>query len=236
MRNAARTVAAVLGDVLMTLGALVLLFVVWQLWWTDVAAGSEQRQIVATFEREVASSVTEPGAAPAPDEEQVAEAHALIEGEVFGVIRVPRFGADYARPILSGTDLDILSKGVGHYIGSAMPGEVGNFALAGHRVTWAKPFNQIHTLREGDTIVIETREGWTIYTFDSSRIVLPSQSEVVAPVPGELGAEPDEAWLTMTSCHPMFEAYERYIVHARLVEQHARADGLPPHTLDPPED
>ena len=171
-----RRSVGVLGELLLTLGALVLLFVVWQLWWTDVVAGAEQEQSVVAFERSVA------GAEPTDDRASAADP--LIEGDVFGVIRIPRFGDDYARPVLEGTGLEILSQGVGHYSGTALPGELGNFAVAGHRTTWAKPFNLIHT--------------------------------------------------PMTSCHPMYGASERYIVHARLEDTFTRAEGLPPHTLDPP--
>jgi sortase A len=70
-----------------------------------------------------------------------------VTGQAFALIRVPRFGSDYVRPVVKGTDLSVLDEGVGHYEGTAAPGEVGNFALAGHRVTYAKPFGQIAELR-----------------------------------------------------------------------------------------
>lgn len=82
--------------------------------------------------------------------------------------------------------------------------------------------------------MVETLEGWSVYEMDSYEIVLPSDSSVIAPTPGRPDVEPTERWLTMTSCHPMYGAAERYVVHARLTDSFTREEGLPPHTLDPP--
>lgn len=139
-------------------------------------------------------------------------------GEAFGVITVPRFGVEYEMPLLFATDTETLQHGVGHYEGTGPPCVVGNFALAGHRTTYGRPFHDIDRLQPGDEIVIETLYGSCVYEVDSHEIVDASAVHVIAPVPGRPGEVPTESWLTMTACHPKYSAAERYIVYARLVE------------------
>lgn len=232
-RRAGHVVATVLGELLVTLGALVALFVVWQLWWTDVEAGREQRAVVEeldwSVDTEDAPTPAPTGGsdvAPPPDPPVLDEpAHATT----FATLRVPRWGEEYVRPVSQGTTrpdvLDVL--GIGHYEGTAMPGEVGNFALAAHRTTYAKPFHLVEDLRVGDPLVVQTPDAWFVYRVTETRVVLPRDVEVIAPVPGEPGAEPTVAMMTLTTCHPMFSARERFVVHAELDTWQPVADGLP---------
>ncbi len=219
----ARRLIGGLGEVLITVGLLLLLFVAWQLWWTDVTANREQAQIISTLEDDF-SDVQHGGL---PSQPPLATLKSIPFGKAFAIIRIPRFGADYARPVLEGSDRGILAKGVGHYPGTAMPGEVGNFAVSGHRTTYGRPFHNIDRLRKGDFIVIETKASYVVYAVDRHLLVRPWQVEVIAPVPQKPGAEPTAAWLTMTSCHPKFSARQRYVIFARLVKDIPRADGLP---------
>lgn len=217
-----RRAAGVVGELLMTLGALVLLFVVWQVWWTDVTSDRAQAQTVSSLTRDFAAAPTE-GGAPAPS---------LLEGDAFAVVRIPRFGADYARPLVEGTSAAELARGLGHYIGTAGPGEVGNFAIAGHRTTYGKPLTDIDRLRVGDEVIVETVAGESVYAVTGHEIVRPWESDVIAPVPGDPGAKPTKAMLTFTSCHPKFSAKQRWVVHAELTltrtrEQIARKDDVP---------
>jgi sortase A len=215
-----RRALGVFGELLVTLGLLVLLFVAWQLWWTDVESDRAQAATVSSLTREFAAAPTTPPAGAG------AGATDLPAG-AFAVVRIPRFGADYARPLVEGTSAKELAEGLGHYVGTAGPGEVGNFAIAGHRTTYGKPLAEIDTLRRGDRIVVETAQGWTVYAVSSHEIVRPWQGEVIAPVPGRPGVTPTKAVLTLTSCHPRFSAKQRWIVHADLVEERARAQGAP---------
>jgi sortase A len=215
-----RRALGVFGELLVTLGLLVLLFVAWQLWWTDVESDRAQAATVSSLTREFAAAPTTPPAGAG------AGATDLPAG-AFAVVRIPRFGADYARPLVEGTSAKELAEGLGHYVGTAGPGEVGNFAIAGHRTTYGKPLAEIDTLRTGDRIVVETAQGWTVYAVSSHEIVRPWQGEVIAPVPGRPGVTPTKAVLTLTSCHPRFSAKQRWIVHADLVEERARAQGAP---------
>ncbi|OLT15662.1 hypothetical protein BJF80_09760 [Serinicoccus sp. CUA-874] len=133
------------------------------------------------------------------------------------------------RPVAQGVALPILNLGVlGHYPSTDLPGEVGNFAVAGHRTTYGAPLWSIGELRPGDPVVVETAEGWHVYDLDRTEIIAPTQTEVIADVPGEPGAEPTQAWMVMTACHPKFSAAQRIAAFALLDRFVPRADGPPP--------
>ncbi|WP_432573096.1 class E sortase [Kineococcus sp. SYSU DK005] len=223
-----RRAVGVLGELLVTAGVLTLLFVVWQLYWTDLTSGRAQAATVSSLEQRW-------DAAPAPAAPEPAASGPVVPdvdqspptGDAFAIAYVPRFGADYAVPVVEGIDAEELEEGIGHYPGTAMPGEVGNFAIAGHRVTYGKPFNRVAELREGDAVVVATAERWYTYRVRRWRIVSPTAVEIVAPVPDRPGERPTEAWLTMTACHPMHSARQRYIVYAQLESVQDRAAGPP---------
>ncbi|NYG06888.1 sortase A [Phycicoccus badiiscoriae] len=219
----ARWTVGVVGDVLVTAGLLLLLFVGWQLWWTDVTANRAQEATVTRLTRDFA-------AAPTPGEQP----RAVPFGTAFAIVRIPRFGAQYARPLLEGTTRDVLQNGIGHYVGTAGPGAVGNFAIAGHRTTYGRPFHDIDTLRPGDLVVIETRTAYSVYAVKRHEIVAPTDVKVIDPVPDQPGVTPTERWLTMTACHPKYSAAQRYVVFAQLVKTYPHAAGLPAGTLAAP--
>ena len=221
-----RGVVGLLGELMVTLGVVLALFVAWQLLWTDVVADQEQAGTVAVLEDEFALRVPASGPTPTPTVEP-AEL-----GDAFAIVRIPRFGPDYERPLYEGIDRGTLQKGIGHYPGTALPGEVGNFSIAGHRTTYGKPFNRIAELRTGERVIVETAESYFVYRVYTDEVVLPTQVEVVLPVPGQPGLTPTEALLTMTSCHPQFSSRERWITHARLDQVLSRADGLPAELLE----
>ena len=148
-------------------------------------------------------------------------------GQAVGIVRIPRFGGSFARPVLEGTDRDTLIKGIGHYAGTAMPGVVGNFAVSGHRTTYGRPLHNIDLLRKGDVIVVETKASYVVYAVARHVIVTPDRVEVIAPVPQRPGVHPTAAWMTLTTCHPKYSASQRYIVFAQLVRVIPRAKGLP---------
>lgn len=211
-------VIGVLGELLVTAGLVLGLFVVWQLWWTDVEGARAQSEIIAGMDWETA-----PGTATAPENHGPPPVMTEPEpGTLFAQMYIPRFGDDYVKPVAEGTDkatvLDTI--GIGHYVGTAMPGDLGNFAVAAHRTTYGKPFNQIAELKEGDAVVVRTEETWYVYKVTESKIVFPQNVEVIAPVPGvtsdETMPELTKRFITLTSCHPMFSATERYIVHGEL--------------------
>lgn len=234
-----RAAVGFVGELLITAGVLLLLFLGWQLWWTDVVADQEQAVVVASLVDEFESARPVDSIPPidgrSPGIPQRITPEGVPSGKAFAIIRIPRFGVDYARPVLEDTTRSILEQGVGHYRDTAMPGELGNFSVAGHRTTYGKPFNQIHTLVKGDKIIVQTQGGFAVYAVSEHEIVRPDEVWVIDPVPGEKGATPTKAIMTMTACHPMFSARQRWITHSELVGVYPRAEDIPGEYLEVPE-
>lgn len=224
--TALRWVTRTVGELLITVGLLLLLFVVWQLWWTDVTANREQASTVQALEHGFQGGAAKRGPLP-KKAEPLATLTSVPLGQAFAIVRIPRFGSGFARPALNGTETDTLTKGIGHYAGTALPGLVGNFAVAGHRTTYGRPFADIDLLKKGDVIVVETKDSYVVYAVDRHVIVRPTQVDVIDPVPQRPGVEPTQAWMTMTACHPKYSASQRYVVFAKLTKIFARARGLP---------
>lgn len=214
--------AQIAGELLLTAGVILLLFVAWQLWWTNVDSDARQRDAVKGFARQATPAAGVPagggsGTAAAADYGPAAVAPEPAEGATIGILYVPRFGAGYMRPIVQGTTPALLDTlGIGHYAGTAMPGAIGNFAVAGHRQTHGAVLDNIDSLVPGDRIYVQTREGYYVYVFRNSQIVLPSRTDVLLPVPSRPGAVPTERYLTMTTCNPRFGSGERFVAYALL--------------------
>lgn len=239
-RSVVSRATGVVGELLITAGVLLGLFVVWQLWWTDVVGQREQAAVVAGLGWSEVTGDT-PRVDPGGPDRTPFNAPYLPQpehGETFAVLHVPRWGADHAAPISQGiTKEDILDVlGIGHYPGTAMPGQIGNFALAGHRATYGKPFNRAAELEVGDPLVVRTEDYWYVYRVTEYLVVLPHQVEVIAPVPGRPGEVPTVASMTLTTCHPMFSARERYIVHAELEQWLPVSEGAPTALDEIPEE
>lgn len=215
--RAARRVTGVVGELLITAGVVVLFFVGYQLVWTNVQADR-----VATAK---ADELEQDWAKAGPDGPEITPD--LNDGDAFAILRIPRLGEKYRVPIVQGVSLDDLASGVGHYPDTAMPGEVGNFAVAGHRATNGEPFAYLDQLREGDSVVVETGNTWYTYDVTDEYIVPPTQVGVILPVPNQPGAEPHKALMTLTTCNPRWASYERLIFHAKLVEELPKGKGRP---------
>jgi sortase A len=157
-------------------------------------------------------------AEPAPSARAEPDPEAL-PGDATALLRIPAFGADFEIPVLEGTDLDILAAGVGHYPGTAAPGEVGNFALAGHRVTHGQPFRRLLELEPGDEVVVETRTAVHTYVIDEpprNLTVADTATWVLDPVPGEPEREPTRALITLTTCQDLFRSPDRSVGFGHL--------------------
>jgi sortase A len=214
----------VVGELLVTGGLVVLLFVVYELFVTDLLNRSEQSDLSQSLHEQWERTPSAPTTTPRAD---------LTGGNAFAVLYIPRLGADYQRVVLEGTAEAELSQGPGHYEGTAQPGQPGNMGLAGHRVGKGSPFLDLDQLRPGDPIVVETVDSWYVYrvlgdvatgdlTADPSgipgqEIVRPTDVEVLSPTPdGPENAAPSGSYLTLTTCHPKYSAQQRLVIHAAL--------------------
>ena len=240
-----RTLARGAGELLVTAGLVVLLFVAWSLWVTGLSASAEQDRLrVALDERweepAAATAATTPsdvapppdpavpsGSPEAPAAEPVPRVQPVPTGEALAVLRVPRFGPEYAPVVVEGTGREELRRGPGHLPGTALPGEVGNFVVSAHRTTYGAELRRADELVPGDPLVVETGVSWLVYRVTGSRVVAPTAVEVTLPVPDQPGVAPSRAVLTLTTCHPVFSARERLVVSAELVGATAKDAGPP---------
>lgn len=212
------SVIGVIGELLITAGVFVFLFLGWQLWLNDIVVGNQQNSEALEFGRDLGPVATPPADdvpdAPIEYGEPVVTPVAADKTR-FANIYVPRFGADFVRTVAEGVGAqDVLRSGIGHYPDTQMPGEVGNFALAGHRTTYGAPFNKIADLQVGDRIYAQTADGWYTYVFRNMEYVPPTGVDVLEPVPQQPEVLPVGRVMTMTSCNPMFSAAERIIAYS----------------------
>ena len=235
------TFASVLGELLLTAGVLVLLFVAWQMWIGDIIISAQKNDEGAAISEEWARG-------PAPEPPPLVETDdgatyyepvipkVPADAEQLGQMHIPRFGAGYNYGIYGGTSrartLD--QKGIGVYTDSKMPGEVGNFSMAGHRTTWGKPFNQLDKLQLNDAIVVETPDGWFTYRFRTLEYVKPSQTDVLADVPQMPEQQTGERYITLTACSPLYSLAERIVAYGVFESFQPRAEGPPAALTDPP--
>ena len=200
-----------LGKTFISIGGLILLFVVYQLYGTGLAHDRDQRALKAQFGARLAAgptpTVTSAFGASVPSTEPAEAEPNGCQGCV-ARINIPKIGLDEV--VVEGVGVDELQQGVGHYPGTKMPGQPGNAAFAGHRTTYGRPFNRIDELEPGDPILITTLTG-QIYRYETmdQTIVTPDHVEVLDDTPDNR--------LTMTTCHPKLSAAKRMIVTARLV-------------------
>lgn len=226
-----RKLSQILGELLITAGVVLLLFVGWQLWWTNVEADAKQAEAIQNFAQQLTGPVTPSESATPADYGDPVVGTAPANGETIGIMYIPRFGADYTRPIIEGTGADVLDTlGLGHYGSTSMPGAIGNFAVAGHRQTHGAVLDSIHTLAPGDKIYVQTADGYYTYVFRNNQIVLPNRTDVLLPVPTQTGVAPEERILTMTSCNPRFGSQERIIAYS-VMESWQPASAGPPSDI-----
>lgn len=213
-----RRVTRTLGELLITAGVLVLLFVVYQVWWTNVVS----ERATATASRQIERSW-----ATQPTEAAQQYPGGIHAGSGFAFLYLPRLGAHWREPVIQGVTLPDLAKGVGHYPATALPGAVGNFAVAGHRATNGQPFAHLDLIRSGDSAVVETATRYYVYRLGPTHIVAPTKTSVVLPVPNHPGATPHRRLITLTTCNPRWASYQRMIIHGVLVSSTLKSAGRP---------
>ncbi|MBD7958458.1 class E sortase [Microbacterium sp. Sa4CUA7] len=229
------SVLGVIGEVLVTLGVVVLLYVAYQMWIGDVIIGGQRQAEAHEVTEQWAAEQSAPAATPEPDaiDDPVATEPIVTpevgESEIFATLHVPRFGEGWVFAVAEGVSksrvLDPI--GIGHYPGTAMPGALGNVALAAHRYTQGAAFENVPSLQVGDAIVIETADGWYTYRFRNLEYVRPDEVAVLEPVPQRVGSTPDGRYLTLTTCSPMWSTAERIAAYAVFDAFTPRAAGAP---------
>ena len=218
------------GQTLITFGVVILLFCVYELYFTGLETAREQRALgsqLETFWRDGGGSY--PTAAPKPGAPPLKPVEV---GDAVAVIRVPKWSRDHLDYIVEGVTVRALKKGPGHYPGTALPGQIGNFVVSGHRTTYGAPFGRLDDLEVGDPIVIETRDVWFTYTVTSKEVVRPTEIEVTYPIPRDAETTPTKALITLTTCHPKYSARQRLIVFGELTQTTKKSAGLPPALKD----
>lgn len=154
----------------------------------------------------------------------------LAIGEIFAKLYVPRFGEDYVRSIAEGTSLTkvLNTIGLGRYLSTQMPGQVGNFAIAGHRSGNGGPMRDIDKFQVGDLVYVQTSTTWFTYKYLESKIVKPEQVGVINSVPeGLSSATPTAKYLTMTTCTPIYINTDRYIAWFEQISETPITAGVP---------
>ncbi|MVA75361.1 class E sortase [Auraticoccus sp. F435] len=204
-RNAALTV---FGMGLLVIGLACLGWVGWQFFGTNIASERAYQEETAQLQQQWAE--------PAEEGEEPSR----IKGDAIGLLRIPDLGPDYEVPILPGTDEETLTRGVGWYDSSVAPGEIGNFAVAGHRVTNGEPFRHLLDLDAGDVVEVETRDA--VYTYEllgapRDLTVADTDTWVLDPDPLNRSDDATEAIMTLTTCQDLFHSPDRSVAFAQLV-------------------
>ncbi|MFF4539706.1 class E sortase [Streptomyces aureus] len=212
-------VSRMVGEVFITTGVLMLLFVTYQLWWSNVRAHQQAGSEASSLQQDWANGKRNPGT--------------FSPGQGFAILHIPKL--DVVAPIAEGiSKTKVLDRGmVGHYgeapLKTAMPdARTGNFALAGHRNTHGEPFRYINRLKPGDEIVVETQDDYYVYKMASILpATSPSNTSVLDPVPKGSGFTGPGRYITLTTCTPEFTSKYRMIVWGKMVEDRPRSKGKP---------
>jgi sortase A len=202
------------GRILVGAGIVLLLFTAFQIWGTSIQESHTQAAMRTTLAQEAPNNelrniITDANALDRlPTGPPVTAPHTQDppEGDPVGDIRIPVIGVNQV--VVEGTNTPDLRKGPGHYIGTPLPGQIGNAAIAGHRTTYGHPFYNLDSVKPGDPIVVTTLQGIFVYDAIRSQVVSPSDTSVLENAPSDL--------LTLTTCNPRFSASTRLVVTARL--------------------
>ncbi|WP_457112492.1 class E sortase [Marmoricola sp. URHA0025 HA25] len=216
-----RRVTFWIGIGLMLAGLGMLGYVAWQFWGTNWVARKHQHELTSQIQQDWAGGHGCEKFCP--------------KGATIALIRIPKFGKKYVIPVLEGTDkATVLDKGAfGHFEDTAEAGQVGNFALAGHRVTHGEPLRHMPDLRPGDKVIVETRKSTFTYVLDTNPndlVIsftgvwvldpLPHNPDPGGPEPAQV---PGQSLITLTTCSEIFHTDNRMIAFGHLVKTVAKS-------------
>jgi sortase A len=196
-----------IGWAFIGMGGFVLYFLVYQLVGTNAITDHSQSQLRDQLEK----GWSGPGGIAAKAGGRVP---VIPEGTGFAIIQIPKIAVN--RVIVQGVNRQDLAKGPGHIPSTVMPGQLGTFAVSGHRTTHGAPFYNLDKLKNGDQIIIITKTSIFTYVVTGHKIVLPSDTSVLNNVRGPDGKL--KATITLTTCNPKFKATQRLIIFGALAD------------------
>ncbi|MCH7790552.1 MAG: class E sortase [Acidobacteria bacterium] len=235
----------VVGRFFIGAGTIILLFVAYQLWGTNIAHDLSQGQLETELEELFAEAATispvtsasprGPTTTTTPESlplggsatEQVWNKKKLLAmfpsgGDAISRIEAPSIGLNEV--VVEGVQVADLRKGPGHYRSTPLPGQPGNASIAGHRTTYGAPFHDIDQLAVGDEIVVTTVQGAFTYRVMSSSKAFPRRDKgndahtIVTPEDSWVLGDHDDNRLTLTACHPKYSAQQRIVVAAEMID------------------
>lgn len=227
------TIREVASDVLLTLGCVVLMFVVWQQWFTNVRADAvhlqEQSRLLSHWGAQVEAGGLPGKSASSGNHSSYPDPVNKVRVE--GLLYIPKLREHvWGTPVVYGTSLYSLAHGVGRYPGSPGFGGVGNLGLAGHRTTHGRPFRHLDDLKRGDIVAIRTQKTWFIYRLDRTAIVKPEDGWVAQPHPY---VDAPQRMLTLSTCNPLHSARQRLVWWGHFVRSQSDS-ATPPELLKGP--
>ncbi|GAA3752496.1 hypothetical protein GCM10022205_44310 [Spinactinospora alkalitolerans] len=211
MRGVFRT----FGELLFTAGLIMLFFAAYQVYGKQFETDREQTQLAQGLEEQWETP-------PGPDSEP-------LPGAANSRMYIPDLDMNWV--VVNGVSQEDIRYSPGHYTDNAAAGQVGNYAVAGHRTPGI--FWDLDLLADGDEIVVEDRENFYTYEVIESHTVTPDQVEVVDPDPFDPDNEdPTRTLLTLTTCAPKLNNTHRLIVHAELTDTRPKDEGMPESIAD----
>ncbi|MFI7408295.1 class E sortase [Streptomyces sp. NPDC049627] len=220
-----RVVVRTVSELCITVGTVIVLFVVYVLFWTGVKADGVMDDQIDRLQEQWARGAVRPTAAAPGNPVSPGEGSPTsppkpapyTADEPFAIMYIPRLGFTWNKPVLEGTATKTLKKGLGHYANTAQLGQKGNFSVAGHRRTYGDPFKDFPRLRPGDAVVLTDGTTWFTYRIDKGPYkTLPTDIEVIDAVPRKSGYTREGRYLTLTTCDPEWGHSHRLIVWAHL--------------------
>ena len=199
----------IIGVLLISTGLGFLGYVGWEYYGTNIVSKRQQAQLSDGLADKWKSSKADKG-------------DKFARGDAIALVRIPRFGKKFEVPLIQGVDQKSLASGIGWFPKTAQPGSVGNFAIAGHRVTHGQPFRDFLKLEKGDKVVVETRTDIFTYVLSddgTDRVLDFSQTWVLDPVPGKpADTKPTARKITVVTCSELFHTDNRSVVFGELVD------------------
>lgn len=187
----------IIGGIFVLIGIIVIAYAFGAKYWTEY----KQNNMVKNYEKKI-EDVKHKKQIP----KQEAQKETIADGTV-GILVIPKIDLKVA--IGEGTDLKTLKYAVGHFKNTAMPGQKGNFCLAGHRsYTFGEYFNRLGEIKIGDEITVKTISGDFKYKVYDIKVVLPEETDVLNST--------EDATMTLVTCTPIRVATHRLIIKAKM--------------------